>query len=159
MPLENPEEESLSRTPDLRISQMKFLLQHIEPQNLELKKKLIKEIEDHEMAPFYSICCKDLHWKEDSQKLKRMEEANAIKLKELDSKIEDAMENLGESEHREALLAKSDYLTQIGDKSAALEASKLTMEKTVGIGNRMDLIFSNIRLGKSFYKHGNNQRV
>jgi len=86
-----------------------------------------------------------------------------------DEKIKDAEENLGESELREALLSKAEYLSKIGDKviififlgltpkiyeichlsdkDAAIEAIRKTMEKTVGLGNRMDLIFHNIRLG------------
>ena len=36
--------------------------------------------------------------------------------KELDSKIEDAEKNLGDTEIREANLAKAEYLAMIGDK-------------------------------------------
>ena len=39
---------------------------------------------------------------------------NETQLKVLEDKIKDAEENLGESEHREALLAKAEYLTKIG---------------------------------------------
>ena len=54
------------------------------------------------------------------------------------------------------------FLLQIGDKDAAIEAVRLTNEKTVsseisffstfivkqvGLGNRMDLVFLNIRVG------------
>ena len=39
---------------------------------------------------------------------------NETELKVLEDKIKDAEENLGESEHREALLAKAEYLTKIG---------------------------------------------
>ena len=71
----------------------------------------------------------------------------------MEAKIEDAEKNLGESELREALLAKSDYLAQIGDKAKAIAAVKKTMEKTVGVGNRMDLLFGNIRLGLFYVDH------
>jgi hypothetical protein len=39
-----------------------------------------------------------------------------------DVKIEDAEKNQGESEQREALLAKSEYLTKIGMKDEAIES-------------------------------------
>ena len=45
---------------------------------------------------------------------------NETELKVLEDKIKDAEENLGESEHREALLAKAEYLTKIGIDSKSL---------------------------------------
>ena len=38
-----------------------------------------------------------------------------------DEKIKDAEKNQGESELRDALLAKSEYLTKIGEKEEAIE--------------------------------------
>merc|ERR1712156_42113 len=72
---------------------------------------------------------------------------NKEKLATLEAAIADATENLGESETREALLKKAEFFAQIGDKDAAIEAVRLTNEKTVGLGNRMDLVFLNIRVG------------
>ena len=54
---------------------------------------------------------------------------------------------------REALLKKAEYLDQIGDKEACIEAVRQTTEKTVGLGNRMDLVFLNIRVGLFFTDH------
>merc|ERR1712241_1466747 len=71
----------------------------------------------------------------------------------LDAAIEDAKENHGESEVREALLKKAEHLAQIGDKEATIEAVRQTNEKTVGLGNRMDLVFLNIRVGLFFTDH------
>ena len=50
-------------------------------------------------------------------------------------------------------ILKAEYLTCIGDKEAATEAIRKTMDKTVGLGNRMDLIFLNIRLGLFYMDH------
>ena len=75
------------------------------------------------------------------------------KLSTLEAAIADATENLGESETREALLKKAEFLAQIGDKEAAIEAVRKTNEKTVGLGNRMDLVFLNIRIGLFFMDH------
>merc|ERR1712077_53016 len=82
-----------------------------------------------------------------------MNTENEAEIKILDEKIADAEANLGESEHREALLAKAEFLTKIGEKDAAIEAVRKTMEKTVGLGNRMDLIFLNIRNGLFWMDH------
>jgi 26S proteasome regulatory subunit N7 len=68
------------------------------------------------MTPFYLDCCKELNWKVDDKLVSKMKLENETKLKELDGKIEDAEKNLGETEIREANLAKAEYLSLIGDK-------------------------------------------
>lgn len=68
------------------------------------------------MTPFYLDCCKELNWKVDDKLASKMKLENETKLKELDGKIEDAEKNLGETEIREANLAKAEYLSLIGDK-------------------------------------------
>lgn len=67
--------------------------------------------------------------------------------------IEDAEKNLGESEVRQAWLAKSEYLCKIGDKDNAVAAFRQTFEKTVGVGYRIDLVFNLIRIGLFFMDH------
>lgn len=68
------------------------------------------------MAPFYEQLCKDLKWKCDENLLKNMKVANEAELKKLDISIEDAEKNLGETEVREFMLKKAEYLCKIGDK-------------------------------------------
>jgi len=88
-------------------------------------------------------------------------------------RIADAEENLGESEVREAHLAKSLFFIRIGDKvynyyhllishmllelnfgntffmyqEKALEHLKITETKTVAVGQKMDLVFYTLQLG------------
>merc|ERR1712001_45587 len=116
-------------------------------------KNLLKIIKENKMAPFYRSICKELKWKEDAKLWAEMNKENEEELKKLEDKIKDAETNLGESELRDALLAKAEYLTKIGDKDAAIEAVRKTMEKTVGLGNRMDLVFHNIRVGLFYMDH------
>ncbi len=68
------------------------------------------------MAPFYESLCKELGWKSDTALLKKMKEENESQLKKLDETLQDAEQNLGETEVRDALLAKAEYLSKIGDK-------------------------------------------
>merc|ERR1719445_2613985 len=89
----------------------------------------------------------------DSGMLTAMQNSNKESIAKLDLAITDAEENLGESEVREALLKKAEFLAQIGDKEAAIEAVRKTNEKTVGLGNRMDLVFLQIRIGMFFMDH------
>jgi 26S proteasome regulatory subunit N7 len=99
------------------------------------------------MTPFYLECCKDLNWQVDNDLVQRMRTENETKLKELDSKIEDAEKNLGESEIREANLTKAEYLSLIGEKEASLAQFRKTYDKTVSLGHRLDLVFHQIRIG------------
>lgn len=68
------------------------------------------------MAPFYEELCHCLSWKIDQALLKKMRAANEAELKKLDAAIADAEKNLGETEIRENMLKKAEYLCAIGDK-------------------------------------------
>ena len=69
-----------------------------------------------EMAPFYEDVCRQLSWSVDEKRLAEMKSENETKLKELDEKIKDAEENLGEIEIRDAHLDRAEFYVLIGDK-------------------------------------------
>lgn len=69
-----------------------------------------------DMAPYYEEVCKEFGWPCDSGLVKKMKDSNTAELKRLDDAIEDAEKNLGESEIREFMLKKAEYLCKIGDK-------------------------------------------
>ena len=54
--------------------------------------------------------------------MEQLREANTTKLQELESDLKEAEESSGESEIREILLHKAEYLCLIGDKTAAVTA-------------------------------------
>lgn len=68
------------------------------------------------MAPFYTSVCAELGRPVDSDLLKKMEAKNVVELSRLEEVIEDAEKNFGETEQRDALLGKAEYLCKIGDK-------------------------------------------
>ena len=68
------------------------------------------------MAPLYEELCTELKWPVDKPFLAKMQANNEEKFKKLDETLKDAEENLGETEIRDALYAKAEYLCQIGDK-------------------------------------------
>eukprot|EP00850_Spirogloea_muscicola_P006166 SM000029S10461 [mRNA] locus=s29:265978:268049:- [translate_table: standard] len=98
------------------------------------------------MAGLYAACCAEFGWPLDAPKLAAMEAANAEELARLDAKIVDAEESLGESEVREALLARALHFVRTGDKAAALAALTAAEAKTVAVGLRMDLMFHVLRV-------------
>jgi len=69
-----------------------------------------------DMAPYYEALCKSLEWQIDTDLLNKMKKANEEELKRLDNELEDAEKILGESEIRDAMMAKAEYLCRIGDK-------------------------------------------
>ena len=74
-----------------------------------------------------------------------MKEKTEQRIKELDAKIADAEENLGETDVRDACVEKAEYLLKIGDRKNATAAFQVAEAKTPSIGNRIDLVFSQIR--------------
>ncbi len=67
-----------------------------------------------DLAPLYEHLCQEIGWSPDAVQLQRMQSANQAKLQELEGKIKDAEENLGDTEVKEALTVKADYLCNIG---------------------------------------------
>jgi len=154
MPLENLEEESLAKNPNLDYAQWKYMLTTSEYRNNEeIKNQLFKAIKENNMAPFYIEVCEDLKYPIDNQFLETMKKANEEKLKKLDENIEDAEKNLGEMEVRESNLAKAEYLSSIGDRIGTLAAFDKTFEKTGSIGHKLDIIFHLIRIGLFYMNH------
>lgn len=154
MPTENLEEQGLEKNPNLELAQTKFLLTLPEHKNDKaLAEKLLNAIKADNMAPWYEEVCRELNWPVDQALLAAMKKANAQKVEELDAAIEDAEQNLGEGEVREANLKKSEFLCRIGDKEASVTAFRKTYEKTVSLGQRLDIVFHNIRLGLFYLDH------
>jgi len=154
MPVENLEEEGLAKNPNLELAQWKFLLGTENHKNdTRIKKNLMEAVEADDMAPFYEELCRDLGWKVDDALVARMKAANEGEIRRLDEAIEDAEKNLGETEVREFLLKKAEYSCRIGDKENALSQFRLTLEKTVALGYRLDVIFHQIRIGLFYMDH------
>ncbi|XP_078000772.1 26S proteasome non-ATPase regulatory subunit 6-like [Glandiceps talaboti] len=148
MPAENLQEEGLEKNPDLRLAQLKFFLGRPDHKNdAKAKKELMDGIKQNNMVPFYEELCTELGWSADQALLKKMKEANATKLKELSDALEDAEQNLTETEVRDALLERAEFLCRIGDKEACLTAFRKAFDKTVALGHRLDIIFHLIRVG------------
>lgn len=83
----------------------------------------------------------------DSNLLASMQEANAATLQSLDETLESAEKTEGESEISDALKARANFLTRIGEKDKAIEAQKLAFEKTPGLGSRIDIALTLVRIG------------
>lgn len=73
-----------------------------------------------DMVNKYVQLCDLFNWQKDDAWIAEATKSNEAKIKELDAKIEDAEKNFGETEVREANLAKAEYLSRVGTKVCLL---------------------------------------
>ncbi|KAK5968027.1 Proteasome Regulatory Particle [Trichostrongylus colubriformis] len=150
------DKEVISKHPDMELAQLRFLVNHPELDKDVKKQKLDqlqKTIKEHDMAPLYQIICDELGVPVDKAQLEAMKENNTKRVKEIDAEIEDAENNLGSTEVRQAWLRKFEYYCQIGDKENVCKTFTSTYDKSVGMGYRIDLVFNMIRVGLFFLDH------
>ncbi|XP_047325801.1 26S proteasome non-ATPase regulatory subunit 6 homolog [Impatiens glandulifera] len=144
------ESQEGSQQPQLVLAHKLFLLTQSDVLDIE-KVRLRQEVLDfvlaESMAPLYETLVANSVLDTNQSLLDSMRAKNEDELKKLDEKIADAEENLGESEVREAHLAKSLFFVKIGDKDKALEQLKVTEGKTVAVGQKMDLVFHTLLIG------------
>lgn len=116
----------------------------------QAKEEMMKEIVANNMTKYYNVMCEVFGWVPDSALEKKMQEANETRIKELDAKLEDAKENLGDVEIRDAKIAKCDFFSGIGDVEQCLEGNLAVFVKSSAAGPKLDLCFQRIRLGLAF---------
>ncbi|KAF8967233.1 26S proteasome subunit RPN7-domain-containing protein [Flammula alnicola] len=139
--------------PNLTVPQNLFILSNPALKTLHdnARKELLEGIKADQMAPYYkSITATSSVILLDQSLLDEMEKANEEELKKLDERLAEAEKTEGESEISDALKARANYLTRIGDKERSLEAQKLALEKTPGLGSRIDIVLTIVRIGFFF---------
>jgi len=113
------------------------------------KEQIIQIIKENDMAPFYEYLIENYSstFQRDAQLVSDLQKKNEETFKQLKDKLADVEENFGENEVREALLAIAEYQHKIGDKEKSLEAYRQATEKTVALGQRLDIVFALQRIG------------
>ncbi|KAG2135191.1 26S proteasome subunit RPN7-domain-containing protein [Suillus bovinus] len=148
--------EEIIPIPNLSLPQHLFTL--ISPTLGQLhdnaRKQLLEGIKADKMSPYYKLVISAGVLTPDSVLLESMEKDNEEELKKLDERLAEAEKQEGESEISDALKARANHLTRIGDKEGAVAAQKLALEKTPGLGSRIDIVLTLIRLGFFFGDNG-----
>ena len=139
----------------MKIAHLKFLLTRADElvpsdEKKSIQQQMMAQIEADSMAPYYSYLVSRFAWANDDKLVGRLEEENKKKLDELDSKMSEAEKNAGDTEVREAMWNKAEYLYRIGDKERAVLAYEACFAKTVGSSSRIDVVLALIRLGLAF---------
>lgn len=152
---DDAEDEDHEQDPLLEMAGWKFMLtmkdEDFAPtRKEEVKELLLKSVKENSMTPYYKYLCQTFGWKEDAALVKEMAAVNEKELKDCDDKETDAKENLGDTEVWEAKLARADYFARIGDKTNAVAHYEATLEKTLGTGQKIDLLFSILRVALCF---------
>ncbi|KAJ8507309.1 hypothetical protein ONZ45_g10317 [Pleurotus djamor] len=143
--------------PNLKLPQSLFVLSTPSLTRLHqnARVELLQGIEADQMAPYYRTVTSTSSASVplDSDLLAKLEKANSDELQKLDDRLAEAEKQEGESEISDALRARANYLTRIGDKDRATAAQKLALEKTPGLGTRIDIVLTLIRIGFFFGDH------
>lgn len=114
------------------------------------KNAMIEEMLAHNMAPYIRMVQYVIGWKVEEPELAEMDEINARKVAAFDAKLKDAQENLGDTEVRDVLQAKTDHYARIGDLENCQITNEECARKTLAAGPKLDLCFQRIRLGIAF---------
>ncbi|KAL5529785.1 hypothetical protein ACEPAG_5772 [Sanghuangporus baumii] len=167
-------EEVVLPIPNLELPQAHFTLTQPQLGHLhqDALKVLLQGIEKDQMAPYYRALIalqqpptspgspvspttprQQIPLPEDNALLERMDAANSEELKKLDERLEEARKTEGESEIADALRARANYLTRIGDKEKSVAAQELAFEKTPGVGSKIDIVLTLVRIGFFFGDH------
>ena len=175
-------EENVLPIPNLALPQECFVLQQPSLAHLHdnARDALLRGIKADQMAPYYRLVVAANVLPLDQALLDKLEKENVTELERLDQVLKEAEETEGESDIADALRAKAGYLTRIGEKvcprrmifpkrspltstclvlyvqEKAIEAQQLALEKTAGLGSRIDIVLTLVRIGFFF---GDNQLI
>lgn len=112
----------------------------------EVKTEVQGILRVNNMSKVYEFFASSLGWPVDQAALDSMRSDNTKKLAELDEKIAEVEKNMGDEEVRDAMLAKADYLANIGDKELAWEAYEAVEAKTPSVNHKLTIAFCKMRL-------------
>ncbi|CDJ52480.1 26S proteasome non-ATPase regulatory subunit, putative [Eimeria brunetti] len=98
----------------------------------EAKAKLMQQIETNAMAPLYRKAIEEFGWPADEEKIKAMEQQQEKELEELERRLTEAQEKYGDTE------------------THAVEVYKTAYKKSVGVGCRLDITLTLLRIGFVF---------
>jgi len=99
------------------------------------------------MTQFYRLACEQWGEPEDAALVSELEAKNKAEMSEIETRISDAKENLGDVEIREGHLAKADFLARIGDKDGALAVYEETLKQDkTSLPQKLDVEFAKMRL-------------
>lgn len=110
------------------------------------KTRVVDAVEKRNMANAYTELAERFGWMADDAKVAKMREENQKRLAEIDAKIADAVENLGDVEIRDAMFERAKFYGAVGELDKCYAAYEETEGKTASVGQKMDGAFAMMRL-------------
>ncbi|KAI0029248.1 PCI-domain-containing protein [Vararia minispora EC-137] len=138
-------EDKIQPYPNLSLPQDHFVLTQSNLAHLhaDARRRLLDGVEADHMAPYYRLVAASGVVPLDEALIARMERENTDELARLDAKLKEAEEMEGETDIAEVLRAKA-------MPKRALDAHDVALEKTPGVGSRIDAALARARLGFFF---------
>ena len=149
------EDQSQEKLPDFDISRALFILQAsndvVDPQErASVSQSLLSMIMNGSQTDNYRVFCSKSNATVDAATEKKLEEANAAELAQLEAEITRNQEGFGDVEVKNALLAKANFFIRIGRKQEAIDTLEAAYKKTVGAGMKIDNLLTQARIGFFF---------
>lgn len=111
---------------------------------------LLDGIEKNSMYPYYTYVYNELNLKIDEEFYKKLKKKADEELKEIEKTILEATENFDSVDTKNTLLLKANYYCKIGDKENSFKEYELAYNKGIGIGVRLDILLTMIRISIFF---------
>ena len=138
------ESSPLDQYPNLKIAQIRERYSYQrQPEDLD---KLLEEIRENQMGPFYEQLCDNFQLSRDQSLIEQYEKANRESHEQLQKALEDAQTLQSEEDVRVAYQNLVLFFLKIGDWDEAKNYLKSLYSKTVALGQKIDVVFCQMRL-------------
>lgn len=107
---------------------------------------LLNEIEKNNMYPYYSYVYNELNLNVDQEFYKKLKTRADEELKEIEKTILEATENFDSVDTKNTLLLKANYYCKLGDKDNSFKEYELAYNKGIGVGMKLDIFLTMIRI-------------
>ena len=124
-----------------------------EAEKKEARQGIIDAVRKNNMVGYADVVAEVVGMKLTQEETKAMVAANEKKVADINAKLKDAEENLGDIEVRDQLLARCEHYASIGELDLCLKESAACMAKTLASGPKLDLCFQRVRLGFAYSNH------
>lgn len=132
----------------MRLADLEFALSLQSSMNREeVWGEMMEQVKKDAMTPYYLFLVEKFDRSLDEKLVEEMKMANQDELQKIEEAIKDAADNMGEMEVRDAYYSKAKFFERIGDRENSLKAMEEVLEKTVGTGKKIDVLFDCIRIG------------
>ena len=138
------ETSPLDQYPNLQIAQIRE--RYSAQRKSEDLDKLISEIRENQMGPFYQQLCSNFEIQPDQSLIDEYEKANRQSHEELQKALEDAQTLQSEEDVRVAFQNLALFFLKIGDWDEAKKYLESLYSKTVALGQKIDVVFCQMRL-------------